>query len=110
MPPGLIPQPGAIPQPPNATGGSPPGDQWLRKCELIVTPALGNEGLDLSDMHIQFEITAADRETPGTAIIRVFNLLPATEQKIQDEYNGVILSAGYQNGAFGTIFKGTLKQ
>ena len=99
--------------PPNAAAaGSPTGDQWIRKAQLVVTPSLGNEGLDLSDMHFRFEVEAADKETPNVAIIRIYNLLPDTEQKIlnQSEFNGVILSASYENGAFGTIFKGTIKQ
>lgn len=68
-----------------AGSSSPPGDQWIRKAQLVVTPSLGNEGLDLSDMHFQFEITAADRETPNVAIIRIYNLLPSTEQKILNQ-------------------------
>src|SRR5712675_2087796 len=83
---------GAIPQP-GATGASPTGDQWIRKAQLVVTPSLGNEGLDLSNMHFHFEAEAADKETPNIARIRVYNLLPATVQKVQNEYNGVILSA-----------------
>jgi len=121
MPPGVIPPltplPGTPTLPPATTtplpaSGSPVGDQWIRKAQLIVTPSFGSEGLDLSDMHSTFETQAADRETPNIAIIRIYNLLPSTEQKIldQSEFNGVILSAGYQNGAFGTIFHGTLKQ
>ena len=64
------------------------------------SPSLGTEGLGLSNMHFQFEVEAADKETSNVAIIRVHNLLPPTEQKIlnQSEFNGVILSAGYENG------------
>ncbi len=99
-----------FPAAPPSVPGSPVGNQWLRKAELVVTPATGNQGLDLSDMHFTFEVTASDTETPNIARIRVYNLLPATANKIQNEYSGVILSAGYQTGAFGTIFKGQIKQ
>lgn len=88
-------------------------DQWLRKVQLIITPGLGegNQGRDLSEMHIQFQISQSDEQTPGTAYIRIFNLAPPTVKGIMDEYNGVILSAGYQDSEqFGMIFQGTLKQ
>lgn len=85
-------------------------DQWLRKVSLVVIPSIGDQALDLSEMHIQFRVNAADVETPNNAIIRVFNLSSNTAARVQKEYSSVILQAGYQQGNFGTIFKGTIKQ
>lgn len=82
--------------------------QWIRKVGLILFK--GEKGLDLSEFRIRFEVTAADVETPNNAAIRVYNLSQETVQKIQGEFSEVVLNAGYQNGNYGVIFKGTIKQ
>lgn len=61
-------------------------------------------------LHCTFEINASDVETPNTAFITIYNLSDATTKQIINEYDNVILSAGYKNGNFGTIFKGAIKQ
>jgi hypothetical protein len=82
--------------------------QWIRKVGLILFA--GEKGLDLSEFRIRFEVTAADVETPNNAAIRVYNLSQETVQRIQGEFSEVVLNAGYQNGNYGVIFKGTIKQ
>lgn len=82
--------------------------QFLRKLSLIVTS--GTTGIDLSQLRVKFKITAADAESPNAANIRVYNLADETVRKVQSEYTRVILQAGYENGAFGVIFDGTIKQ
>jgi len=81
--------------------------QWIRKVGLILVK--GEKGLDLSNFRIRFEVTSADVETPNNAAIRVYNLKPETILAIQ-EFSEVVLNAGYQNGNYGVIFKGTIKQ
>jgi hypothetical protein len=81
---------------------------WIRKCTLLLTSA--TEVLDLSQLRIGFEIKNADVESPNNAVIRVYNLSPATVTKIKGEFNSVILNAGYENSSFGAIFQGTIKQ
>lgn len=105
--------------------------QWKRKIGLVVysrakfvesptvDPATGsrlqqvtvnaNEGLDLSEMRIHFRISQADNETPNTAIIRVYNLSDQTARKVVGEFQRVVLQAGYEDGAYGVIFDGTIK-
>jgi hypothetical protein len=88
-------------------------DQWLRKIRLFVLPPPSsplNQGIDLSEMRIEFRVNAADVETPNTAIIRVYNLSEATATQVAGEFDRVILEAGYEDGNFGTIFQGTIKQ
>lgn len=87
--------------------------QWLRRIRLTLkgVDASGNgEQLDLSQMHITFSTQQMDVEggTPPSAQITVYNLSDATTRKIQDEFSTVVLEAGYQNGNFGQIFKGTV--
>lgn len=83
-------------------------DQYLRKCSLIVST--GGDGLDLSQLRIVFKTRQSDVQTPNTAIIRVYNLSDHTAQSVQKEFTAVRLQAGYETGAFGTIFDGTIKQ
>lgn len=83
-------------------------EQFLRKCTLIVSTASG-EGLDLSNLHIKFNIKRSDTQTPNMADIRVYNLEEQTAQRIQKEFSNVILQGGYESN-FGVIFQGNIKQ
>jgi baseplate hub protein gp41 len=83
-------------------------DQYLRKCSLIVSDS--GKGLDLSEMRIVFKTTQSDVQTPNAALIRVYNLSDETAQSVKKEFTAVRLQAGYETGAFGTIFDGTIKQ
>lgn len=71
-----------------------------------VTPS----GIDLSQLRFKFSIRAADVQTPNTAIIRVYNLSQQTINTIIQEYTNVVVQAGYEEGNFGVIFSGSIKQ
>jgi hypothetical protein len=83
---------------------------WIRKCQLFVTG--GSGALDLSKMQIEFNVTQASPQEnyPQDAAIRVWNLADSTSKSIMQEYQGVILQAGYEQGDYGMIFQGTIKQ
>lgn len=93
----------------NAGDGQGQHDQWIRKASLIVADAGGN-GLDLSAFRVHFTVNQSDFETPNAVEIIVFNLASDTAQRIRKEFTSVTLQAGYQNGAFGIVFQGTIKQ
>lgn len=82
--------------------------QFIRKVSLLLVN--GSETLDLSDMHIRFRTQQQDEESPSNCSIRVFNLNAQTLDKVQNEFSRVVLQAGYENGSFGVIFDGTIKQ
>lgn len=82
--------------------------QYLRSCLLVVS-SIGGDGLDLSDLHIQFTVNQLDLATPNHASIRVFNLSDATSQRIEKEFTRVTLQAGYGEDR-GIIFDGTIVQ
>lgn len=82
---------------------------WLRKLNLTVQGS-GPNGLDLSDLRVRFQVLAGDYQSPNNAAIRVYNLKDETAQQVQDEFSSVILKAGYEEGAFGIIFAGDIKQ
>lgn len=81
--------------------------QWIRKCSLIVGDN-GGDGLELGDFRVVFETVHKTVQTPGRAIIRIYNLKPESEKQIQKEFTKVTLSAGYSDpGApYGVIFTG----
>lgn len=92
--------------------------QFIRSASLVlarqgqpIAPFVDapGQGLDLSDMHFTFRVMASDVETPNTAVIRVFNLSQNTEKQALQEYDSVVLQAGYESN-LGAIFKGTIKQ
>ncbi len=83
-------------------------DQWVRKVGLILGGT--NKLLDLSQFHIKFSVQNADVESPSSASIRVYNLSDATILSIGKEFSKVTLNAGYENGNYGVIFQGDIKQ
>jgi hypothetical protein len=72
----------------------------------VVGDDSGN-ALDLSDLHLQFEVRNATTQTLKTATIRVYNLSSDTANTIQNEFTRVILSAGYE-GNIALIFQGQI--
>lgn len=81
--------------------------QYKRKATLLVVQ--GENALDLSDFHFTFSTVQQDVESPNNCAIRVYNLKDSTVQRIQGEFSEVVVQAGYV-GAFGVVFKGTIKQ
>jgi hypothetical protein len=87
---------------------APVFNQWLRKYKLQVSNP--NGALDLSALRFRFKVNSSDLSSPNNAQITVTNLAPNTANQIQNEFTHVTLQAGYQNGAFGTIFDGDICQ
>jgi len=83
--------------------------QYLRKSSLVVAPAQGGEGLDLSNFKFKFHIRQADLQTPNGAFVRVYNLSPVTISRIENEYTRLVLQVGYVNGEYGVVFDGDLQ-
>jgi hypothetical protein len=84
--------------------------QFLRKIGLVVSPSGGGQGLDLSQLHIKFHVEGMSFDRPKSAVIRVYNLAASTQATIKNEFQAVMLQAGYENGAYGVIFQGTIKR
>jgi hypothetical protein len=80
--------------------------QWKRNVEVLV--GAGDEGLLVKDLRIAFDITKTVDEVPNTAIIKIYNLNPANEAKIKDEYKDVVVKAGYVDQER-LIFSGSIK-
>lgn len=84
--------------------------QWVRKVSLLLVQ--GEEALDVSAFRIRFSTQNADVESPNSCAIRVYNLSKELVNRIgmKGEFSRVVLSAGYEGGNFGIIFKGDIKQ
>ena len=67
------------------------------------------KALDVSQLQVQFSVSAFDLQTPCSADIRIFNVADATALKMTKEFTRIILQAGYGD-LFGTIFDGTIVQ
>lgn len=83
-----------------------------RICKLYVG-VVGGDGIDLSELHIQFSIHQSDFESPNHAEIKIYNLNRNTLKQLQawGENALVHLEAGYvQNNTLETIFHGTISQ
>jgi hypothetical protein len=92
----------------------PPQQQFLRGAVLVVKnqdvglSLTGEEGID--GLRIRFQTHQNDDESPNNATIRVYNLSNDTVKEVRQEFDTVVLQAGYQNSVVGTIFSGTIKQ
>jgi hypothetical protein len=91
----------------SSTGLQTTGQQFIRASNLFLVS--DSQTLDLSNLRFKFKTTANDVETPNLAQIRVYNLADQTLKSAINEYQSVIINAGYQ-GNSGTIFKGSIKQ
>jgi len=85
------------------------GQLFGRKWDVTVANA--GQALDLSPLRIYCTIEQSDVETPNHATIRIYNLSDDTSSRLlAQEFDRVVVSAGYVNGPYGVIFDGTIKQ
>jgi hypothetical protein len=93
-------------------GNSFTTDEYLRRSSLVIGGVKSGKGIDLSEMRFTFQTRAWDHQTLPTMVVRIYNLSDTTVKELlrKGEYTEVQLKAGYQEGWFGTIFRGTIKQ
>lgn len=80
--------------------------QWKRVCQLIIGEQ--GKGLLVEELRMTFEIIKTVTQEPNTALIKVYNLNPTNEAKIKDEFDEVLLNAGYED-SIKLIFRGNIK-
>lgn len=89
----------------NALGNT---EQYGRYLQLIVSSKkLG--GIDLSLLRTKFSVKRSGIMSPNMAEIRVYNVATETALLIQQEFNDVVLQAGYETN-YGIIFTGNIIQ
>ena len=84
-------------------------ENYLRKYRILITDK-GNTALDVSDMRATFCIEKKAIQSVNYANAVIYNLSSAAEAAIVREGHGVIIEAGYENGAYGKIFDGEVFQ
>lgn len=82
--------------------------QWIRECRLLIGSS--SEAIDVSQLRIRFEVRMWDVQHPGQADVIVTNLSKETSQKIQKEYDKVLLQVGWRDGQMATLFEGETVQ
>jgi hypothetical protein len=80
--------------------------QWIREVEVIL--GSGGVGLSIKDLRVQFEVEKTVESAPNEAKIKIFNLTPEHEAQIKEEFDEVILNAGYKDN-IGMIFRGNIQ-
>lgn len=80
--------------------------QWNRVVQVVI--GKGGSGVLVEDLRVQFKVTKTQDSTPNEAIIKIYNLSPENEAKIKNEFDEIILNAGYK-GAAELVFRGNIK-
>lgn len=80
--------------------------QWKRSAQVVIGKS--GSGLSVENLRINFEITKTVEPSPNTALIKIYNLHPDNEARIKNEFDEVLLNAGYQDSQR-LIFRGNIK-
>lgn len=80
--------------------------QWKRHAQVVIGKA--GSGLLVENLRVHFEVSKTVKSAPNVAVIKIFNLSPINEAKIKNEFDEVLLNAGYE-GALRLVFRGNIK-
>lgn len=80
--------------------------QWIR--DALVVVGKSGTGLSIQYPRISFEVTKTAQSAPNIGTIKLYNLLPVHEARIQQEYVDIFLYAGY-GGVMRELFQGNVK-
>jgi len=80
--------------------------QWKRSAQVVIGKS--GTGLLVENLRIQFEVAKSATPAPNTAIIKIYNLSPDNEAKIKQEYDEILLNAGYVD-SMQMAFRGNIK-
>ena len=84
------------------------GDQYIRKCSIVVSTAVGN-GIDVAGLRCTFNIKKSFAQTPNVSTVRIYNLAKDTANQIKKEFSRIVVQAGYESN-YGLISDGNIKQ
>lgn len=80
--------------------------QWKRHAQVVI--GKGGSGLLVENLRVHFEVSKTVESAPNVAVIRIYNLSPINEAKVKNEFDEVLLNAGYE-GALRLVFRGNIK-
>ena len=81
--------------------------RYLR--EIICRIGNDNEALEIRNLRIQFRVRKDSSQTFSEGDVRIFNLQPENERRIQNRGERIELLAGYQ-GDVGLLYSGSIKR
>lgn len=81
--------------------------QFIREATVII--GKGGQGVAITDLRISFQVKKTAAKEPNTATIRIYNLNPDRIESIKNEYEEVLLSAGYR-GNVRLLFRGNIQR
>ena len=85
--------------------------QWIRTCSVIVGRQLTKStagGLLINQLRIKFTVEKSLRGPPNTANILIYNLNPAHDAQVKNEFDDVMLQSGHTRDSR-VIFRGSIK-
>lgn len=71
--------------------------------------APGEQGVEIEDLKISFEVKKTEKESLNEAEVRIFNLSDHTRNKITGKGNALVLRAGYEDEGVKGLFFGSVK-
>lgn len=80
--------------------------QWKRKAQVVIGKA--GQGLLVENLRVAFEVTKTVDAAPNTAVIKIWNLNPDNQARIQNEFDELLLNCGYED-AMQLVFRGNIK-
>lgn len=82
---------------------------YIRKYRLVVN-TWGGSQITVSDLRFTFHIEKNFNKMIQYGSITIYNLSPDTETEIFKNGQSVFLEAGYENGPYGVVFAGQIRQ
>jgi hypothetical protein len=83
---------------------------WKREVSLIIQPKNTDKGIEIGELHFEFDIERSILFGDNTAEFRIYNLNPDTRAAIEDENSAVQFKAGYADVGVGMLFYGEIYQ
>lgn len=83
-----------------------PTRQYKRRIQVIVGKK--GSGLLIEDLRISVEVCKDHQSAPNSAIIKIFNLNDQHQSQIRNEFDDVIINAGYE-GSEAVLFRGNIR-
>lgn len=80
--------------------------QWKRKVQVVIGKA--GTGLLVENLRVKFEVAKTIESAPNEAIVKIYNLHPDNEAKVKNEFDELIINAGYED-AMQLVFRGNIK-
>lgn len=80
---------------------------WIRRIRVTLEGKAGK--LVIENLTINFEVECTSGSSQNKGKVTLWNLSKAHRGQLGEEYDSVTVEAGYENGPFGIILKGDIR-